>query len=128
MSAPLPNKERTLRFAITVALILFIVEMAVALKTAHCADVVKPAAIYLSLSAADLASTALATQNGAIEGNAFMRSHRIEKQLVVAGALTAADAYLQKKGGRGVRALRISVAVIRVGAVVVNVRNARRQR
>ena len=93
--------------------------------TAGAADVVKPAGLYLSLSAADLGSTAWARQNGASEGNPFMSSNAVAKQLAVAGILTAVDVHLQKKGHH--RKLRVLVTVLRVAAVVVNVTNARKR-
>jgi hypothetical protein len=106
------------------ALVLFFTAL-----NASGADVAKPAAIYLGLSAADLASTEWALANGATEGNPFMASHRVPKQLAMAAALTAVDVHLQRKGQPGkARALRIVYAVIRVAAVAVNVHNARRER
>jgi hypothetical protein len=92
-------------------------------------DVAKPAAIYLSLSAADLASTEWAIRHGATERNPFMDSNRIAKQAAMAGAFTAADVFLQSKGKRQeARALRIVYAVVRVAAVAINVHNARGKR
>lgn len=107
--------------------LLTIVATTVALE-ASCGerDVVRPAAIYLSLSAADLGTTAWATRNGAAEGNAFMRDHAVAKQLAVAAALTAADIHLQKSGHH--RKLRVVVVVLRVSAVAFNLHNARRRR
>lgn len=90
-------------------------------------DVAKPAAIYLSLSAADLGTTEWAVRHGYVESNPWMQSHRIEKQLAVTGAFLAADFYLQKKERRtGVRVLRVTYAVARIGAVALSVRNMRR--
>lgn len=111
------------RYVVTAVLSVLISSLAM---DAHCADVAKPAGLYLSLSAADLGSTAWARQNGADEGNAFMRSDAVAKQLAVAGILTAADIHLQKKGHQ--RKLRVIVTALRVAAVVVNVSNARRKR
>ncbi len=93
---------------------------------AHCADVVKPAALYLSLSAADLGSTALAEANGATEANPWMRSHRVPKQLAVSAALTFADVRLQRTGHH--KRLRVIVTAVRVVVVAINLHNARRER
>lgn len=95
----------------------------------HAADVAKPALIYASLSAADLGSTAWAIRNGAQEGNSFMARDREVKQLAMASAFLGADLWLQSKGKkREAKALRITYAAVRVFAVAVNVRNARRAR
>lgn len=126
---PLAPYSPTVRRLVTVALILFIVELAVSLKAAHCADVTRPAALYLSLAAADLGSTAYALDNGMAETNPLMRSYALPKQVASAALLTFADVKLQKAGRPGrARALRIAVTVIRVGVVAINVRNARRGR
>lgn len=129
MSGPLPIRESTFQRLITVLLLVFVISLAVGLVQAHCAEVVKPALIYGSLSAADLASTSWAEHHGSSEGNAFMRSDRVLKAAALASALTVADAYLtSRKRRRSAKALRISVAVVRVAAVAINVRNARRAR
>jgi hypothetical protein len=124
-------KETTLRRVIGTSLLVFVVWIFVGLGQAHCepVNVVKPAAIYLSLSAADLGSTEWAIRNGAYEGNSFMSSHRTEKQLAVSAAFIAADVMLQKRGHKGkARALRVVYAVGRLAAVAVNVSNAQRRK
>lgn len=111
------------RHFLTACLVLILA--AVALE-AKCADVAKPGAIYLSLSAADLGSTAMALHApGVSEGNGVMRSHAIEKQLAIAGLLTFVDVKLQKRHPKGVKAMRAAVIVIRVLAIGINLRNAR---
>lgn len=91
--------------------------------------VVVPAAIYLSLSAADLGTTEWAVRHGYTEANPLMQSHRIEKGLAVAGAFLAADLYLQKREQpTAAKVLRVTYAVARVGAVALSVRNMRRGR
>ena len=129
MTAPLPTRERNLRRVITVSLLVFVAWIFVGLGQAHCSNVAKPAAIYLGLSAADLVSTECAIRNGATEGNPFMQSNRIAKQAAIASAFVGADVLLQRKGKTGhARALRVTYAVLRLAAVAVNVRNARRAR
>lgn len=116
------------RYVITALLAIFITFLAM---DAHCEEVnvTKPASIYLSLSAADLASTEWAISHGAEEANGLMASHRYAKQAAMAGAFTATDVWLQAKGKkREARALRVVYAAFRVAAVAVNVRNARRAR
>lgn len=117
--------SRTTRRAITLGVLAFVVLLGFGLAEAHCAEVAKPAALYLSLSAADLGSTAIAMHNpGVTEGNAFMSGRRLEKQLAVAVALTAADVQLQRSGHpRGAKALRIAVTVVRFAAIAVNLHN-----
>lgn len=117
-------KSRPVQYLITA--VLSVLFTFVALE-ARCADVVKPAAIYLSLSAADLGSTAWAIRNGAHEGNPAMVNHRAVKQLAMASAFTGADVLLQRNGKRReARVLRVVYAAVRVTAVVLNVRTARR--
>jgi hypothetical protein len=110
---------------------VFVVWIFVGLGQAHCepVNVVKPAALYLSLSAADLGSTEWAIRNGASERNSFIASHRIAKQAAMAGAFTLADIELQRRGHKGkARALRVVYAVGRLAAVAVNVSNAQRRK
>jgi hypothetical protein len=124
-------KETTLQLGIKSFLLGFIVFLFIGLGNAHCepVNVVKPSALYLSLSAADLGSTEWAIRNGASEGNGFMASHRTEKQLAVSAAFIAADVMLQKRGHKGkARALRVVYAVGRLAAVAVNVSNAQRRK
>jgi hypothetical protein len=125
-------REITLQRVVKVSLLVFVVWIFVGLGQAHCqerADVVKPAAIYLSLSAADLGTTEWAIRNGASEGNPWMKEHRIAKQAAMAGAFTLADYHLQKRGHRGkARALRVVYAVGRLAVIAINVRNAQGKR
>jgi TPP-dependent pyruvate/acetoin dehydrogenase alpha subunit len=109
------------RHLLTAALALILTSIAL---NAKCADVATPAAIYLSLSAGDLGSTAIAMHNGASEGNAFMRSGAVAKQFTLAAGLTALDVRLKRPGQK--KALRAAVIVVRVVAIAVNVRNAGR--
>jgi hypothetical protein len=121
-------KEATLQRTVTLGLLAFIVFLFVGLGSAHCderRDVARPAALYLSLSAADLGSTQWAIRNGATEGNPWMAEHGAAKQLAVSAALTAADIHLQKRGHH--RKLRVLVTVLRVAAVGINIHNARRK-
>lgn len=127
MSGPLPMKESSFQRLITVLLLFFVISLGIGLAQAHCEEVAAPAALYLSLSAADLGTTAMALHTpGVSEGNAFMRGHRIEKQLALAGLLTLVDVKLQKRGHA--KALRVAVTVIRVAAITINLHNAGRQR
>lgn len=115
----------TTRKVVTIALIAFCAFLFIGLAEAHCSEIATPTALYFSLSAADLGSTALALHNpGVSEGNRFMAGHRIEKQLALAGLLTLMDVRLQKSGHQ--KGLRIAVTVIRFAAIAVNVHNAGR--
>lgn len=109
------------RHFLTAALVLILTSVALEAK---CGDVLKPSALYLSLSAADLSTTALAMQNGASEGNPWMRSRAIEKQVALTVALTVVDTRLKRRAQK--RAFRLAVTVVRLGAIGWNIRNARR--
>ena len=84
--------------------------MSCALSHAEEVSTVKPAALYLSLGAADLASTRYAINSGASEANPWMRSHPEAKKLAQAAALTFLDTRLQRRDKRlawGVRVVAI---------------------
>lgn len=122
------GRRKPTAYFLNVALVL--VAMSCALE-AKCEDVnvTKPVALYVGLSAADLASTewALHSNPRAYEANPLMRTHRVPKQLAVAALFTAADLHFQKQGRKGsVRTIRVIYAVLRVGAAAINVHQARK--
>ena len=109
-------------------LVLLVLLLMSAALSAEEVSVAKPAALYLSLGAADLATTRHALNQGATEANPWMRSHPEAKKLAQLAALTYLDTRLQKRHRRLSWVLR-GVAVVGYGAVCAhNLRTAEKSR